>query len=44
MLNPQVVMNLLPKLGVRVDLLSHSIGFVKNSSVPRNGSTKVSPE
>jgi hypothetical protein len=44
MLIPEVVVNLLPKLGVRVDLLSHSIALVKHSSVPRNGSSKASPE
>jgi hypothetical protein len=44
MLNPQIGVNLLPKLGVRADLLSHSIGLVKDSSVRRNGSSKASPE
>jgi hypothetical protein len=45
MLNPQIVVNLLPKLGVGVDLMRHRhcLGW-KDSSVPRNGSSKGSPE
>jgi hypothetical protein len=44
MLDPQVVVNLLPKLGVGVDLVTIAIALVKDSSVPRNRSAKASPE
>lgn len=38
MLAPQVIVNLLLELGVRVDLVRHGNWLVENSSVPRNGS------
>ncbi|MFZ0915483.1 MAG: hypothetical protein WAN04_01185 [Candidatus Udaeobacter sp.] len=38
MLHPQVVVNLLPKLGVAVNLVSHRYCLGDDSSVARNGS------
>jgi hypothetical protein len=44
MLEPQVIVNLLQQVGVRVDLSSHGVGLLKDSSVPRDSSSKASPE
>ena len=45
MLEPQVVVNLLPKLGIGVDLVRH--GYVKDSRMPRecspNANTRQQP-
>jgi len=37
MLNPQVVVNLLPKLGVGVDLVKHAIDLVKDFKCAAEG-------
>jgi hypothetical protein len=42
MLEPQVVVNLLPKLGIGVDLVRH--GDVKDSRMPRECSANASAE
>jgi hypothetical protein len=42
MLEPQVVVNLLPKLGVGVDLVRH--GYLKNSRMLRECSSNPSVE
>jgi hypothetical protein len=42
MLEPQVVMNLLPELGIGVDLVRH--GYVKDSRMPRECSSNASVE
>jgi hypothetical protein len=44
MLEPQVVVNLLPKLAVRVDLVRHRSWLVKDSRMPREGSSNASAE
>jgi hypothetical protein len=42
MLHPQIVVNLLPKLGIGVDLVRH--GYVKDSRMPRECSSNASVE
>ena len=42
MLDPQVVVNLLPELRVCVDLVRH--GYVKDLRMPRESSSNASPE
>ena len=44
MLDPQIVVNLLPELGVGVDLVKHGNWFGKDSSAPRDDSLKRSTE
>ena len=39
MLEPQVVVNLLPKLGIGADLVRH--GYVKDSRIPRECSSNA---
>src|SRR5262249_16322595 len=42
MLEPEVVVNLLPKLGIGVDLVRH--GHLKESGMPREGPSNASVE
>ena len=44
MLEPQVVVNLLPQLRVSVDLVRHRSWLVKDSRMPREGSSNASAE
>jgi hypothetical protein len=44
MLEPQVVVNLLPQLRVGVDLVRHRSWLVKDSRMPREGSSNASAE
>jgi hypothetical protein len=44
MLEPQVVVNLLPELGVGVHLVRHRSSLVKDSRMPREGSSNASAE
>jgi hypothetical protein len=44
MLEPQVVVNLLPELGVGVHLVRHRFWLVKDSRMPRDGSYSASAE
>ena len=44
MLEPQVVVNLSPKLGVRMDLMKHGYSPSKDSGMPREGSSNASAE